>query len=305
MSQAGIISVGGSTPGVLDQLSGNNGTATADASHNIDIVTANSTVKFVGASHTITQDFGLSNLALGSSMPAITSGGDNVALGRQAGQAVTSGGDNVLIGSFAGNDITTSEFNVAVGTSALLLHSTATANGANTAIGYESLVDLGTGSFNTCLGQSSGANYTSTESSNICIANRGVLGESNVIRIGTQGSTSGDQNQCFIAGIEGSTVAGPLVNINSSGKMGQMAAGTTGQILQSAGASATPTFSTATYPSTAGTSGTLLQSNGTNIVNTTATYPATAGTALNILQSNGTNCVKCCSNLANCISYAY
>lgn len=68
-------------------------------------------------------------------------------------------------------------------------------------------------------------------------------------------------------------------------------AGSTGQILQSAGAG-TPTFSTATYPSTAGTSGTHLTSNGTNIVNTTATYPSTAGTSGTLLTSNGTNIVN-------------
>ncbi len=72
----------------------------------------------------------------------------------------------------------------------------------------------------------------------------------------------------------------------------QLAAGSAGQVLQSGGASADPAYSTATYPSTAGTSGTLLQSNGTNIVNTTATYPGTAGTSGTILQSNGTNIVN-------------
>ena len=46
---------------------------------------------------------------------------------------------------------------------------------------------------------------------------------------------------------------------------------TAGQILLS-GASANPTWSTATYPATAGTSGNLLQSNGTNWVSWTPTY---------------------------------
>jgi len=41
---------------------------------------------------------------------------------------------------------------------------------------------------------------------------------------------------------------------------------TSGQVLQSAGASADPAFSTATYPSTSGTSGNVLTSNGTNWV---------------------------------------
>lgn len=58
------------------------------------------------------------------------------------------------------------------------------------------------------------------------------------------------------------------------------------------GASGAPAWSTASYPATAGASGTLLQSDGTNIVNSTATYPATAGTTGTILRSNGTNLVN-------------
>lgn len=67
---------------------------------------------------------------------------------------------------------------------------------------------------------------------------------------------------------------------------------TTGSILQSAGSSADPVFSTASYPSTSGTSGTLLQSNGTNFINTTATYPSVAGTSGNLLTSDGTNWIS-------------
>jgi len=47
----------------------------------------------------------------------------------------------------------------------------------------------------------------------------------------------------------------------------QLGAGTTGQVLQT-NTGADPTWSTATYPSTAGTSGNILQSNGTNFVST-------------------------------------
>lgn len=61
--------------------------------------------------------------------------------------------------------------------------------------------------------------------------------------------------------------------------------------------------------STAGTSGTLLRSNGTNIVNTTATYPFAAGTSGTILRSDGTNIVNSTATypntvLANRILYA-
>src|SRR5882672_2929238 len=48
------------------------------------------------------------------------------------------------------------------------------------------------------------------------------------------------------------------------------AAGSSGQILQSGGASADPAYSTATYPATAGTSGNVLTSDGTNWNSSTA-----------------------------------
>lgn len=71
---------------------------------------------------------------------------------------------------------------------------------------------------------------------------------------------------------------------------GKTTAGTSGTLLRSNGTNIVNT--TATYPSTAGTSGTILRSDGTNIVNSTATYPATAGTANTVLKSNGTNIVN-------------
>ncbi len=54
----------------------------------------------------------------------------------------------------------------------------------------------------------------------------------------------------------GGSTSSTLVNVGPTS--------TAGQILQSAGASADPSFSTATYPSTAGTSGNILTSDGTN-----------------------------------------
>jgi hypothetical protein len=59
-----------------------------------------------------------------------------------------------------------------------------------------------------------------------------------------------------------SAVNGGVVYSNAS-TFAISAAGSSGQILQSAGA-ATPVWSTATYPATAGTSGNVLRSNGTN-----------------------------------------
>lgn len=72
-----------------------------------------------------------------------------------------------------------------------------------------------------------------------------------------------------------------LVGSTSNG-ITSVGPGSAGQILMSGGASANPLYSTATYPSTAGTSGNVLTSNGTNWVSSAAS----AGS--NILMVSGT-----------------
>ncbi len=66
--------------------------------------------------------------------------------------------------------------------------------------------------------------------------------------------------------------------------------GSTGQILQ-ANASAAPSFSTASYPSTAGTAGTILRSNATNFVNSTSTFADTYGVST-LLYASSANVVS-------------
>lgn len=90
--------------------------------------------------------------------------------------------------------------------------------------------------------------------------------------------------------------------VTNQGALQNLSAGSSGQILRSGGSSALPAWSTATYPATAGTSGTLLASNGTNITNTTATYPSTAGTSGKILISNGTNIISSTPTYPNAAS---
>jgi hypothetical protein len=77
------------------------------------------------------------------------------------------------------------------------------------------------------------------------------------------------------------TIHGVLIG-NAAGAISTTSAGTAGQFLVSQGASADPTWTTATFPTTAGPVGTILRSDGTNWVATTATYPATttAGTLI-------------------------
>lgn len=68
------------------------------------------------------------------------------------------------------------------------------------------------------------------------------------------------------------------------------AVGSTGQILQGNTAAA-PTYSTATFPSTATGTGKILIADGTNWVASTPTYPNAASTALKHIKSDGTNFV--------------
>lgn len=84
---------------------------------------------------------------------------------------------------------------------------------------------LTSGSFNIAMGSSSGNALTTSDSSNILFNNTGTVGDNNKIRIGTQGTGSGQQNNCFIAGIVGITNSNPVpVTINSS--TGQLGVGT-------------------------------------------------------------------------------
>ncbi len=67
-------------------------------------------------------------------------------------------------------------------------------------------------------------------------------------------------------------------------------AGLAGQVLTSGGAAADPTWTTATFPPTAGATGTILRSNGTNWVASTDTYPDTS-TAGALIAATATNVI--------------
>jgi hypothetical protein len=68
------------------------------------------------------------------------------------------------------------------------------------------------------------------------------------------------------------------------------ATGSAGQLLTSGGASADPTWTTATFPATATSTGTILRSNGTNWVASTDTYPDTS-TAGALIAATATNVI--------------
>jgi len=222
----GFVSASGT--GITTTLTGNSGVATP-AANNINVITANSTVKFTGSGATLTQDFGISNLILGSTLPALAGGLNNVSVGNGSLNSLTTSTVNCIFGNSSGALITTSSGNVSIGNSCLQSLTTGAAGvGENNVFGNSTLINLQTGQYNIAFGTNSGNAYTTSESSNLLIRNIGVVGESNVIRIGTQGAGARQQNRTFVAGIVGVTVANTqMVSIDSTtGQLGVVAATT-------------------------------------------------------------------------------
>jgi len=208
-------------------------------------ITGNHNTATGGAALLLNTD-GEGNTATGrAAMGNGTTGNNNTATGWQA-LFNNTGDRNTATGAFALWSNTTGEGNAANGNIALLSNTTGsvnTANGwealvsnttgdSNTASGFEALASNTTGSFNVAngndalannttggsniaLGDSAGFNLT-TGDLNIDIANEGVAGEANTIRIGR----SGDQTKTFVAGISGAAVAGAAVKVNANGQLG-------------------------------------------------------------------------------------
>ena len=107
---------------------------------------------------------------------------------------------------------TTATNNTATGLGALRANTT---GDNNTATGSNALLLNTTGNNNVALGPGAG-NKLTTGSNNVDIANRGVAGESNTIRIGTVGT----QIATYLAGVTGHSPAGAVqtVVINRTGK---------------------------------------------------------------------------------------
>lgn len=174
----------------------------------------NTLIGFHAGNNSIT---GNSNVGVGSSvLSGLTSGTFNAGFGPSACASVTSGSFNFGLGSFAVNQCTTGTENVGIGVNGVRNLSTGS---FNIGIGTSALLNLDTGSSNTCIGVVAGSNYTGAESNNICIGASvaGVVGESDVTRIGLQGT----QTKCVIAGIDGATSAsGVAVFVNTNGVLG-------------------------------------------------------------------------------------
>lgn len=238
--------MGGGTGDVLT-LTGNDAIAVnPDGAGNIDVITANSTVRFLNtpaASNNLQLDFGLNNLVLGSSLPALAGGNFNVGLGNSNFNSLTSGVSNVAVGYNALLLVTTGDTNVAVGQQALRA---VTSGDANTAVGLSAGTAITTGSLNVLIGANSGNAYTTSESSNIILNHTGIITENNTLRIGAStGAGSQQLNRAFICGIDG-------VNVGSVAQVVTMASDQLGTatITAGAGITVTPGANTITISST-------------------------------------------------------
>lgn len=205
---------------VVSTITGNTGGAISPTAGNINLVTANSNIKFSGSGSTETLDFGLtSNIALGSALSSLAGGTDITAVGKTAANAVTTATLMTALGWQALQTTVSGSSNTAVGAACLeTLNQPTTATGFNTAIGAGAGISLATGSDNTFLGYNAGSNYTTSESSNVMINNSGTIGESNVLRIGAATGTGALQlNKAFICGINGTNVGSVASVVSISG----------------------------------------------------------------------------------------
>lgn len=146
----------------------------------------------IGQSYNINGEVAVSltggNSTIGTSLPALTTGQNNVALTQGALLAVTSGSNNVGIGSNAGKSINVGNFNVLIGESSGL---GITSGSNNIALGTGALIALTTGSNNVAIGNGAG-NLITTGSGNVAVGNAASVaaGINNATAIGAGASAT-------------------------------------------------------------------------------------------------------------------
>ena len=221
-------------PGVIT-IDGDAGSATGTI---ITLTGGSSGAFFTGAGSTLTESFnylslpatdnvGNGQILIDGSAVFQTYGNSDIFIGVNSGNFTTTGNDNTSVGNNALPALTNGAYNVAVGNYALRLLETGQ---VNTAIGYQALAGLVSGGgncgfgentllqvvdgyYNLAMGQFAGANYTTTESSNITFNHGGVTAESNTLRIGgATGTGNQELAAAYICGIDGVDV-GSVVRV--------------------------------------------------------------------------------------------
>jgi len=200
------------TNALADNQTGSNDTATGYTALYGNTTGANNTA--AGSAALYFNTTGSRNNAYGEgALQANTTASDNNAMGASALHDNTTGTLNNAMGNFAMEFNTTGSNNNAVGYGSLLQNTTGSDNSGQ---GYFSLEHNTTGNLNIGVGYKAGVNLT-TGSNNIDIGNEGLAAESNIIRIGTQGT----QSATFIAAISGTNISGgAAVMVSSTGQLG-------------------------------------------------------------------------------------
>jgi len=229
------------------------GTGATGANINLPATSASGAkgVLFIGARFAHTGNAAVENTFIGNDSGNFTlTGISNTGVGQGVLVSLTTGIQNTVIGVGAGQAITTGTRNVLAGWRTFVVGT----SGSNNSIIGDSFAGGGAfnGSNNVMLqaGLSLGqCLYTGTESSNVLIENVGVAAESNVMRLGTTGSGTGQQNRAFIAGVDG-------VNVGSVAKVLTMASEQVGtaQITAGANVSVTATANAITIAANTGAS---------------------------------------------------
>ena len=192
---ANVITISATGGSGLTSITGDTGGAqTGPAISLVANATAGSSVSFSGSSNTISLN--------------VTDANRNTLIGKSSGIAGITGQFNIGLGAFTGASLTSGASNVCIGDSAGILLTSAHRN--------------------TLVGGSAGFNYT-VETDNIILGSSifGMVGESNVLRIGASTGPGGGQLlQSFIAGIYGISVAtadGIPVYVGSGDQLGTIA----------------------------------------------------------------------------------
>jgi hypothetical protein len=156
------------------------------------------------------------NTALGvAAVSHISSGTEDTGIGYEALAANTTGIQNSALGYLALANNTTGNSNTAVGMGAL---GKSTSGSSNTVVGLSALQNLLTGSGNIAIGATAGNSAPSTVNDSIYIGSVGASTDSDVIRIGTQGT----QTAFYAAGIHGVTTGTAAIEVfvDASGQLG-------------------------------------------------------------------------------------
>ena len=217
----GFLALASTTTGVANTANGHtalylNGTGSYNTATGVNALLNNATGRYNTADgyQALYHNTSDRNTATGAfALNRNTSGAFNTANGYGALNRNSTGAGNAATG-YGALFFNNADQNSAFGTFALLLN---TGGADNCAFGLNALALNSTGSNNIALGSGAGSNLT-VGNNNIDIGNRGVTGESNAIRIGTQGT----QTTTYVAGISGTVLDQgiPVVVDTSTGQLG-------------------------------------------------------------------------------------